>query len=509
MTGALRLQTELHEGLRSLGPIAIPGVGSPRIRPQSSPRELKAVRSSPQQLLSMPARSGPLYLQIYHRIRSLIITGAWGPGTRLPSSRSLARDLGISRNTAILALDKLMSDGWIQARPGSGIYVSCDAPPARSGPATSVSAESPTSPAPALFELVHGAIDLFPVAEWGKIQGRVWTRSSDQALLEGSGAGWQPLRQAIAGYLHAVRGLACSPEQILIMSSSRAAVDLTLRVLGDAGDRIWTEDPGHRCPRDSFKTDDLHRTWIPVDGQGMNISLGKNIAPDARFAYVSPACQFPTCAILGGDRRAELLEWAKRNDSFIIENDRDFNAVFDRQHPPEPLAASSPENTVFIHSFNRLLFPALRVAALVVPPGLVSRFVEARLRIDGFPNTANQIALTEFIERGLLSSFLRKSKLAYEQRRAAMHTGIRERLSDLLWVDESQAGLAAVAFTHGAKASELAAVANRAGIACKCLSDFSGQNVCSEALVLGFGPFRTEVIDDGIARLAEAFSNSR
>jgi GntR family transcriptional regulator/MocR family aminotransferase len=465
------------------------------------------MRSSPQQLLSMPASTGPLYLQIYHRIRNLILTGGWPPETQLPSSRSLAQDLGISRNTAILALDKLIADGWIQSRAGSGMFVTFEAPSARPA-ATFVANDAEELHAPIPFQTTYGAIDIFPVAEWAKVQSRVWTRSTDEALFEGAGAGWLPLRRAIAGFLHAVRGVVCSPDQILIMSSSRSAIDLAARVIGQPGDSIWVEDPGYGYNREAFQTDGLRQVPVPVDSEGMIVSVAKSLAADARLACVTPACQFPTCAILSAHRRSELLDWNRQTGSFIIEDDWDFNAVFDRQHPPEPLVVSAPESVLYIQSFNRLLFPALRIAALVVPASLAARFVDARLAVDGFPNMAIQIALTEFIERGLLSSYLRKCKLTYERRRNALHAGVNRYLSQWLRIDEYQAGLAGIAFTGGRSASEMAAVARGAGIACRSLDSFSfNANVSPEALVLGFGPFTSEMLGDATDRLSRVFAD--
>lgn len=465
------------------------------------------MRSSPQQLLSIPNGAGPLYLQVYHRIRTLILTGAWPPGTRLPSSRALARDLGMSRNTGLLAVEMLMADGWIVSRAGSGIFVSSEAPPARhfSSPAQGDEAERGDAAVP--FDIAQGATDIFPVKEWAKIHARVWTRASKDALHEGAGAGWEPLRRSVAGYLHAVRGLACSPEQVLIMSSAQAAVDLTIRVLASPGDSIWVEDPGYLFVREAFRAHGLRQVLVPVDDDGIIVSEGIASEPRARLAYVTPASQLPTCAILANDRRSELLDWARRTGSYVIEDDWDFNAVFDGRQPPEPVAASCPEQVVFIHSFNRLLFPALRIAVLVAPVGLADKFIDARRAIDGFPNMANQIALAEFIDRGLLSAHLRKSKVTYARRRAALHSGVRQHLSRWLHIDEERPGLIGLAFTPPGRDSEMAAIARSNGIACIGLSDFKVNDSASPAaLPLGFAAYPEEVIDDACRRLAEALA---
>ena len=168
------------------------------------------MRRSPQPLVSLPEGPGPIYLRLYHKIRSLILDGSWPAGTRLPSSRRLAEDLLIARNTANLAIDQLMADGWIVARPGSGIYVSDEAPPVRPPASSAIAGQALDfdEGGPIPFQIIPGAIDLFPVETWARLQSQVWSKASQTALHEGSGAGWHGLRCAIAAHLHAVRGLA-------------------------------------------------------------------------------------------------------------------------------------------------------------------------------------------------------------------------------------------------------------------------------------------------------------
>ena len=463
------------------------------------------MRASSQQLLSIAQGVGPLYLQIYQRIRALILSGAWPPGTQLPSSRALARDLGISRNTAILAIEKLMADGWILSRTGSGIYVSLEAPPRRP-PLPEKNARQERSSLPIPFELANAGTDIFPVAEWSKIQAKVWSRASADALHAGSDAGWSPLRDAIAGYLHAVRGIACSAEQVIVLSSTQSAVDLCVRVLAKPGDSIWVEDPGYQYARETFQAHGLRQIAIPVDNEGIDVAAAIAISEKSRLAFVTPACQFPTCSILSQPRRDLILKWAGRTGSFIIEDDWDFNAVFGPDAIPEPMAARASEQLIYVHSFNRILFPALRIAALVVPPRLVDRFLSTRRTIDGFPNVPNQIALTEFIERGHLSSHLRRCRTTYEERRAALHTAAREYLSPWAQVDEDRPGLHALAWTK-LDDSELGRTVRHAGIACLGITDFKiAETPFPSALLLGYASFRPDVIRDAMKRVAEAIA---
>lgn len=462
-----------------------------------------------QQLVSLPEGDGPLYLKLYHKIRSLILNGSWPPGTRLPSSRRLAGDLGISRNTALLAIEQLTADGWIVARPGSGVYVSSEAPPARpapgSSPASEASAEGESAPVP--FQIIPGAIDVFPVEQWARLQSQVWSKASQAALNEGSGAGWHPLRCAIAAHLHAVRGLACEPDQLLVLPGSQAALDLALRALARPGDEIWMEDPGYPYARQAIRAGGLTEVALAVDSSGIRVGDGLARAPRAKLAYVTSGCQFPTGALLSEARRRELMDWASDSEAFILEDDWDYNACFHLDRPPEPLAARLPDRTLFIHSFNRLMFTGLRIAALVVPRHLVPVLIEARQAIDGFTNVANQIALAEFIQRGHLASHLRVSRAAHVERRTALHRALSDLFGDRLRIDPAQAGLHALAYTGGLSDTLMAAQARRSGLACSALSDFAAEGARVEpALMLGFASCPPEALVEGARRLADCLA---
>ena len=468
------------------------------------------MRRSPQQLVSLPSGPGHLHLKLYHRIRSLILSGAWSPGTRLPSSRRLAKDLGVSRSTAILALDQLIADGWISTRLRSGTYVSYEAPPAR--PAPDVPPHVAQQEAgPELFAISPGGIDLFPSHQWSRIQARVWREHPTEALLEGSGAGWYPLRRAVAGHLHAVRGLRCSPEQVVIVSGTQEAMNLAVRLLGAPGESAWVEDPGYPLARQAVRAAGLSEVGIPVDAEGIRVRDGRAMAPGARLAFVTPACQFPTGAVMSQARRRELLAWAEKRGGFIVEDDWDFNSYFQAPHPPDPIAATDGERTIFIHSFSRLMFNGLRIAALVAPEPLVPSIIELREVIAGLTNMPSQIALADFIHKGLLSAHLRACRLAYAERRAAMHRALLDYMPDLVSIDPAQAGLHALVHLDGVRDSPLAAKARRNGFACSALSDFAfgdGQN-SGQALLLGFAAFPPEAIDRGVQALAEVLFGDR
>lgn len=465
------------------------------------------MRASPQQLLSVVPHGGPLYLQIYHRIRSLILSGAWPPGACLPSSRALARDLKVSRNTAILAIEKLMADGWVISRAGSGIYVSSEAPPARPPRQSETTATGAATVVPIPLEIGQPATDAFPIEEWAKIQRNVWSTAADHALHEGPVEGWPELRSQVASYLHAVRGVDCSPDQILILGGTQSAIDLCVRVLGKAGDGIWTENPGYPYGRKVFQAHGLNQILVPVDAEGISVVEGIAKGKSAKLAYVTPACQFPTCAILSDERRKTLLSWAEDQGSYIVEDDWDFHSVFDGRLP-EPLLASNSERVILIHSFNRLLFPGLRIAALVIPRPLIEPFIDNLYSVERYQNVSNQIALAEFMHRGLLSSHLRRCNSLYRERRDAMHNGISKYLGKYLHVRSGQAGLHCLAWTRGLQDSKVAAEVRSSGVACLALNDFVIDADVPSALILGFAAFSPDTINDALRDVARIIASS-
>jgi GntR family transcriptional regulator/MocR family aminotransferase len=462
------------------------------------------VRASPQQLVTLPAAKGHLYLQIYHRMRGLILSGAWDSNMRLPSSRMLASDLGVSRNTALLAIERLTSDGWIVARPGSGIYVSDEAPRIRASRPSHAQPIAHHFARPVPFQLGAAGADLFPVATWRKIQSQVWSQASNEALYETCGPGWGPLREEVAGYLHAVRGLCCDPEQVLIVPSTEVAIDLSMRMLAKAGDEIWVEDPTDPKIGQVIRPHGLRQCPIPVDADGFRVETALGTFPEARFAYVTPTCQFPTGAVLSDGRRAQLLDWARRRQSFVIEDDAEFNAVFDGRVPVAPLAADNRENVLFIHSFNRILFPALKVAALVVPPRLVDRFVAESEALGSHPDAANQIVLAEFIRKGFLSSHLRQCRATLADRRTAMQEAIRYQLADWVAIDPGQNGFHLVASSPKLGDRELAAIAARGGLRIESLSGMTARAPAGrQAALIGFGAYSEDVIRENVELLAD------
>lgn len=364
-----------------------------------------------------PDPHGGLYQGLYKRLRGFILDGVWPAGTRLPSSRALAADLNVSRNTAILAVEQLIADGWAESRSRSGVYVSSGAlaaPGLPNRPHRSEPAELP------VFALQRPATDLFPAQIWKQLQARAWAEIEPQRLLSADPAGDPALRDAIARLVCAPRGLRCHADQILVLPSATLAFDLIAATLARPGEQAVVEDPSRPVVRQLLRARGVRVCPVPVDGGGLDFGAMLMDAPGARLACISPSVQFPTAATLSPPRRARLLDWARGTGAWIVEDDRDSEAWFVDAAPPLPLAADDGDRVIFVGSFNRLLFPGLCVAFMVAPPSMADRLRAAHASIGGRASLASQLALSAFIAEGHFSRHLRRRRAAYAERRRAL-----------------------------------------------------------------------------------------
>jgi GntR family transcriptional regulator/MocR family aminotransferase len=346
---------------------------------------------------------GGLYQGLYKRLRAFILDGVWPPGTRLPSSRTLAADLKVSRNTAILAVEQLIADGWAESRSRSGVYVSGPAivPPAATRARARNTGELPP------FALQRPAADLFPAQVWKQLQAHAWAQIEPQSLASADPAGDPGLRETIARLVCAPRGLRCHPDQILIVPSATAAIDVVAATLLRAGDTALVENESRPAVRQLLA------------GRGVRLDLIGRAGAEARLACVAPAVRFPTCDPLDVASRARLLDWAHARNGWILEDDRDSELWFD-EAPARPMAAEDGERVFLVGSFNRILFPGLCVAFLVAPAALVEGLRAAHAIIGGRASLASQLALSAFIGEGHFARHLRRRRQAYADRRGAL-----------------------------------------------------------------------------------------
>jgi GntR family transcriptional regulator/MocR family aminotransferase len=440
--------------------------------------------------------TSPLHDQIYQRIRHLILTGALERGSRLASSRRLAESLRVSRNSVITALDRLVADGWLQSRRGSGVYVSYEGPHLVRTPG-SMFASSKHGDAP--FELGVPPIDVFPKAIWTRLQSRRWQHLSLNELHEGEAAGWIGLRESIAAHLSKSRGLRCSPDQIIVTSSTSAGLDLVVRALGLADGEAWIETPGHKLTWQTLQNCGVRLIPVPVDDAGLDVEVGRRMAPHARLAVVTPACQFPTGVTLSEERRLAFRQWATENHSWIFEYDYDWNNS--GATAARPLAMDAPARTIYCDTFNRLLFPSLGIAYLVVPPEVVDRFVAVRNGLDVSANVPNQMILSDFITAGHLDRHLKRLRDCYQERRGALLQALTGELAEFLVPIGPPSGSHVICKTDAVPAPLLVERACAEGISLAELADYRLISAPHDQIILGCLGFKPSAMASAARQL--------
>ena len=528
----------------------------------TGPKQRRRGPASPVlQIAIDPAAEEPLYRQVYDALRDAILNGRLSPGARLPSTRVLAGDFGVARNTVLQAFEKLRREGYIVGKRGGGSRVQSKIPDAllqvRSPVCRGRVPQQPTAPAapsglsqrapagdvhaavskrgallaesgrlfinscgavPLPFELSSAAVDAFPMRAWARIAARRW-RHSEIDFADGDPAGEKPLRAAIAEYLAAARDARCSPEQVLIVNGAQQALHLLAQVLLDPGDAVWLEDPGYVGARAAFAAAGARVVPVPVDAEGLDVAAGERAAHDARVAYVTPSHQFPLGVLMSVCRRLELLSWARRNGAWIVEDD--YDSEFRYAGRPLPclqgldINSATPGATarvLYVGTFSKTLVPGLRLGYMVVPDELVDTFRSARSAIDRYTPTATQRILADFIGEGHYTRHIREMRNLYAERQAALIDAAAVRLDGTLRIEPDPAGLHLVAWLpdgiDDAHAAELAAAQ---GIRVSPLSRFrmlEPAKPAPGALVLGYAAYDQSLIRAAVDRLGDALAKA-
>jgi GntR family transcriptional regulator/MocR family aminotransferase len=471
-------------------------------------------------------RSGekPVFRQIYLQLRSAILSGALRPATKLPSTRELASQLGVSRSAVVASFEQLLAEGYASGRKGAGTYIASDLPEpfaaVRGRRKRTVSAVIPAASSHDCngfidvtmqsderpFNLGRTLVDARTAELWRKLSARSLRSFGRHHLGYGDPRGILELRKSVGDYLQAARGVRCEPEQIVITAGTQQAIDIVIRVMQGPDKEVWIEDPGYALTRFSLAAAGAKVCPIPVDQHGIDVAEGIRRAPKARAVFVTPSHQFPKGVVLSMARRLELLAWARDSGALIVEDD--YASEF--RYGGRPLASlqglDEAERVIYIGTLNKALFPGLRLGYAVVPPSLVPAFVSARYLMDRQPSTLCQTVVAAFMEEGHFASHIRRMREMYRDQRDVLVASLRRRLGDHLTVDPPDQGMHLVAYTRrGLSDVAVERAAREHGVIVRAMSRLHVEAPARSALMLGFSGYPRQIIVPAIARLARAF----
>jgi GntR family transcriptional regulator / MocR family aminotransferase len=463
----------------------------------------------------------PLFRQVYAGLRQAILSGAFRAGDRLPSTRDLAEDLGVSRTVVLLAYEHLLAEGFVTGRGGSGTYVgeglgekirererrSARLRLTRFGAAAAeamASVDSPRRRLPTLpYDLAYGRSDLetFPFAMWRRLLVRHARRAAVRELDYGPAVGSLDLRGAICAHLRRSRAVVCDPSEVIVVNGSQQALDLVTRVLIERGDRVAVEDPQYNGIREVLRAAGAKLQPVPVDRDGLDPA---QLPEHASLVFVTPSHQFPTGAILPLARRLALLEWARRKNAVIIEDDYDGEFHYEGR-PLESLQGLDREGRiVYIGTFSRTIFPALRIGYLIVPKSLVAVFTAAKWLNDLHSATLEQRTLAEFISSGMYERHLRRLRRRNAARRGALLAAIAKYLGERVEVTGDGSGAHVVLWPRK-RVSEEAVIARAAarGVGIYGISHCFLRRPARSGFMLGYACLNERAIRECIRLLSE------
>ncbi len=469
----------------------------------------------------------PIYRQLYGKLRALILSGDLQTGARLPSSRRISRDLGVARNSVIAAYSQLAAEGYVTSRRGSGTYVKDSLPISKSAAVHKKSFNDQSLSTWGSHVLMFGdpqpkneikgkpPIDfgfgrsfphIFPYEIWRRLLARYL--STDDAMLSryGSAAGFNPLRQAVAAYLRRMRGVNCTMDQVVIVSGMQQALDILSRIFLNDDDDILVEDPGYVDAYNLFRTFGVNLRALSVDDKGFPVGLiPSGCRP--RFVFVTPSNQFPKGGAMPLDRRLALLDWAATADALILEDDYDGELRYS-DHPVAALQGlDHQDRVIYLGTFSKVLFPALRLGYLVLPSSILPIFLKAKELVDRGAPTLTQAAVADFIDEGHFERHLKRLRKVYGLRRQTLTQGLDFYLPALLEYSPVKAGLHVMLY--------LPPELDETSIIKRALSEGVGvypggpyhlHQPSQPSILLGFSGLSRSEIEEGVKRLARVIN---
>lgn len=483
--------------------------------------------------------SGGLYEQLYQELRHRILHGQLAPGSRLPSTRALARELGVSRNTVLCAYNQLLAEGYAVGQTGSGTYVASTLPDMAPVSESPVSVPEPSRPlsAPVLsaygrrvasgaealvpseaarrgairYDFRYGlpAVEEFPHAVWRRLLARRMRTATCHSLHYGPPAGFLHLRQAIADYLRRARAVVCDAEQIVIVNGSQQALDLAARLLLNPGDRVVIEEPNYQGARRVFLAAGARLVAVPVDAEGLDTEALPGDAVPTRLAYVTPSHQFPSGAIMSLSRRLALLAWAERTGIYILEDDYDSEFRYTGRPLEAVQGLDRSGRVIYVGTFSKVLFPSLRLGYLVLPQPLVPAFTTAKWLTDRHTSTFEQQVLSDFITEGHFERHLRRSRTRYAARLTALLEALHESLGHRIEISGANTGMHLLVWLNGMAPEAMApfiARAARAGVGIYSVAPYFMRPVRRAGLLLGYTAMTPDEIRQGVRHLASVLA---
>jgi GntR family transcriptional regulator/MocR family aminotransferase len=485
----------------------------------SAKRQLSGVAT----LISVDRRAQkPIYLQIYEAFRTRIIHRELRPGQLVPSTRQLADDLRVSRFPVLNAYAQLLAEGYFESRTGAGTFIAISLPEEQGyqnhktlvNPASGlrkIAARASTLPryvSPSWteglgpFQVGHPELEAFSLKIWSKLVARHSRNMRPSDLQYGDAMGSETLRGVVAMYLRTSRAVLCEADQIMIVSGSQQALDITARVLLDPGAPVWVEEPGYWLVHHVLKAAGCRAVPVTVDPEGLDVSAGIKLSPEARAAFVAPSHQYPLGVTMSATRRFQLLEWAQNAGSWIVEDD--YDSEYRYESPPISSLQGLDTNSrvIYIGTFSKVLFPSLRLGYIVIPSDLVDRFAAVRQSMDLCPSPFNQAVLTEFIREGHFARHIRKMRQVYRERRRVLAQEIERELYPSCTIIGGEAGMhLTILINDEIRDSEIAAKAAERKLWLSALSLSYVGNAARQGFVLGFGNTRASEIPSAVRLL--------
>ena len=469
--------------------------------------------------------SKPLHRQIYDSYRAAIANGSLRPGQRIPSTRVLASEIGVSRFPVLNAYAQLLAEGYFESRVGAGTVVSSALPeqlttsvptrekstPKRGGPRP-IARRCADLPCREVFPWMMNygafrvgqvAFDEFPMPIWSHLVTRHCRSMGSQSIHYGPLMGVERLRQAIANYLKTARSVRCEPEQVLIVNGSQQAIEISARVLLNPGSRVWIEEPGYRLARDVFAVNGCEPVPIPVDREGLDVTAGIKKSRRARAAFVTPSHQFPLGVTMSASRRMQLVDWAQSSGAWIIEDDYDSEYRYESLPIASLQGLDSNSRVIYVGTFSKVLFPSLRLGYMVLPLDLVDRFRRMRRVMDLGQPTFYQGVVADFISEGHFARHIRRMRVLYGALRRVLVDALSRNFKDPLGVVGDEAGMhLTVMLSDGYRDQEIAERAVRQNLSLwplsRCYVDQPRQG-----FILGFGGTTVRGIPNAVRKFRD------